>query len=122
MSSWCVFPLARRSPADHYQLAAGVEDEAEEIMTFSDFKLPPPEPLDSSEKHGMVDIAVQRIWTSGGDLASLPDLVLPASDGVKVAVQPKEMWMLLLARLTTRGADVKRKVISDYVVSDFASR
>jgi symplekin len=32
------------------------------------------------------------------------------------------MWMLLLARLATRGADVKRKVISDYVVSDFASR
>lgn len=70
----------------------------------------------------MVDIAVQRIWTSGGDLASLPDIVLPASDAVKIAVQPKEMWMLLLARLATRGADVKRKVISDYVVADFASR
>jgi symplekin len=87
---------------------------------FADFKLPPPEPLDPTEKSAVVDIAVQRIYTSAKDLAGIPDL--PESDGVKLAVQPKELWMLLMARLATRGGDLDRKVLSNFVADDFAVR
>jgi len=87
---------------------------------FADFKLPPPEPLEDAEKTGLVDTAVERIWTSARDLAGLPDL--PISDGVKLAVQPKEMWMLLLARLATRGGDLDRKVLSTFIADDFTVR
>ncbi|WWD21274.1 hypothetical protein CI109_105758 [Kwoniella shandongensis] len=92
----------------------------EEVIAFTDFVLPPPEPLDPSEKDYVLDSAIQRIWTIGSDLASLPDP--KESDAVKTAVQPKEMWMLLLARLATRGADVKRKAVCDFVAADFINR
>ncbi|KAK8844072.1 hypothetical protein IAR55_006866 [Kwoniella newhampshirensis] len=92
----------------------------EENIAFTDFVLPPPETLDPSEKDFVMDSAMQRIWTIGSDLATLPDP--KESDAVKTAVQPKEMWMLLLARLATRSADVKRKAICDFVATDFISR
>ncbi|CAD6567154.1 MAG: hypothetical protein TREMPRED_003351 [Tremellales sp. Tagirdzhanova-0007] len=77
-------------------------------------------PLESVERDDLVNIALQRIWSSGAELAVLPDP--QPSDEIKLAVQPKEMWMLLLARLATRGTEVKRKPITDFVVSDFARR
>jgi len=101
------------------QLNAPAEEENEDVV-FADFKLPPPEPLEDSEKSGLVDTAVARIWTSARDLAGLPDL--PTSDGVKLAVQPKEMWMLLLARLATRGGELDRKVLCAFIAEDFAVR
>lgn len=101
------------------QITAPDEDEAEAVM-FAEFKLPPPAPLEAAERSGVVDTAVQRIWVSAKDLAGLPDL--PPSDATRVAVQPKEIWMLLLARLATRGGEIDRKALSSYVAEDFATR
>jgi symplekin len=115
VSSW----LISGNAADRQQLNEPDEDENEEIV-FADFKLPPPEPLDATEKSGVVDIAVQRIWTSAKELTGIPDL--PESDGVKLAVQPKELWMLLMARLATRGGELDRKVLANFVAADFAVR
>lgn len=101
------------------QMAAPDEDETGDVV-FAEFKLPPPEPLQGAEKTGVIDTAVQRIWITAKDLAGLPDLA--ASDATKVAVQPKEIWMLLLARLATRGGEVDRKALCNYVAEDFALR
>ena len=92
----------------------------EEPTTFVEFHLPPPEPLDKGERSGLVDSAIQRIHQSAGNLASLPDP--KAHDGVRLAVQPKEMWMLLMARLASRGAEDRRKALTEYISVDFASR
>lgn len=89
-------------------------------MTFAEFHLPAPTSLESAERDELVDIAIQRIWQSGARLATLPDP--PPSDGVRSAVQPKEMWMLLLARLATRASEAKRKMITKFVMADFAGR
>ncbi|ODN76924.1 hypothetical protein L202_05498 [Cryptococcus amylolentus CBS 6039] len=94
--------------------------EEEEPTAFTDFVLPPPEPLDPSDKDYILSNTIERIWQSGADLASLPDP--KETDAAKTAIQPKEMWMLLLARLATRGAEVKRKTISEFVLADFANR
>lgn len=94
--------------------------EEEEPTSFTDFVLPAPEPLDPSDKEFIFTDTIERIWQTGADLASLPDP--KDSDATKLAVKPKEMWMLLLARLATRGADVKRKVICDFIIADFANR
>ena len=102
------------------QLGGPSDELADEPVTFADFHLSPPTPLEGAERDEFVDVALERIWTSGGQLATIPD-ALP-SDGVRLAVQPKEMWMLLLARLPTRGADVKRKLITDFVAADFVNR
>lgn len=104
---------------DCKQLAAQDDDEAGAVV-FAEFKLPPPEPLEAAERSGVVDTAVQRIWVSAKDLAGIPDL--PPSDATRVAVQPKEIWMLLLARLATRGGEIDRKALSTYVAEDFATR
>lgn len=64
--------------------------------------------------------ALERICLSGDELAGLPDV--DVKDGVALAVQPKEAWMLLMARLATRGLAGKRKAISEYISADFANR
>ncbi|TXT04952.1 hypothetical protein VHUM_04035 [Vanrija humicola] len=97
-----------------------LEPEVEENVTIADFRLPPPEPLPEDEKNGIVDIAVKRIWDSGSELAHLADLKV--SDGPRSAVQPKEMWMLLLARLSSRGREDKRQLIGEFVAKDFGVR
>ncbi|OCF38750.1 symplekin, partial [Kwoniella heveanensis CBS 569] len=103
------------------------EDEALAGQTFTSFTLPPPEPLDAEEKEYVLSTAIERIWTTGTDLSSLPDNTSSApnavgTDAFQTAVKPKEMWMLLLARLATRGAETKRKIIADFVVADFVNR
>ena len=66
-------------------------------------------------------MALERICLTGDELAGLPDV--DVKDGVKLAVQAKEAWMLVLVRLATRGQqEGKRKMISDYVVKDFIAR
>ncbi|KAL1405143.1 hypothetical protein Q8F55_008768 [Vanrija albida] len=97
-----------------------LEPEAEENVTIADFRLPAPEPLPEDEKNGIVDIAVRRIWDSGSELSHLADLKV--SDGPRSAVQPKEMWMLLLARLSSRGREDKRQLIGEFVAKDFGIR
>ncbi len=93
----------------------------EEAITFRTFSLPAPTPLDPGEKMEIVDQAVQRIWQNGSELSTQPSITTP-SDGLRMVVQPNEMWMLLLARLGTRGGEDKRKMISEFVTGDFASR
>ena len=103
------------------QLTGGLDDdEAEEPTTFVDFHLPPPAPLDTGERGGLVDSAIQRIYESAANLSSLPEL--KDNDGVKLAVSPKDMWMLLVARLASRGSEDRRKALVEYISADFASR
>lgn len=87
---------------------------------MEDFKLPPPEPLPTEEKDSIVDLAVRRIWDTGADLSHLADLKI--SDAPRTAVQPKEMWMLLLARVSSRGGEDKRRLLGEFVAKDFGSR
>jgi symplekin len=96
------------------------QEEQDEAVLIADFTLPPPEPLPTEEKDGLVDIAVKRIWDNGADLSHLADLKI--SDAPRSAVQPKEMWMLLLARISSRGGEDKRRLIGDFVAKDFGQR
>nr|XP_019049865.1 symplekin [Kwoniella bestiolae CBS 10118]OCF28795.1 symplekin [Kwoniella bestiolae CBS 10118] len=96
-------------------------------LTFSSFTLPQPEPLDPEDKSYVLSTALQRIWTTGADLSTLPDAQEEVqTDAIKLAVKPKEMWMLLLARLATRvngeNDRERRKAVADFVVEDFVNR
>lgn len=95
------------------------EEEEDEAITVTEFHLPPPGPLEASEKEELVTSALSRICLSGDELAGLPNI--DVKDGVALAVQPKEAWMLLMARLATRGVG-KRKAVSDYISADFSNR
>jgi symplekin len=112
-------PLAMELDDDEL-LMEPLEGELEEQVTITDFRLPPPEPLPLDEKTEIADSAVQRIWDTGSDLSHLADLKL--SDAPRTAVQPKEMWMLLLARISSRGGDDKRRLIGEFVARDFGAR
>ncbi|ORX39335.1 Symplekin tight junction protein C terminal-domain-containing protein [Kockovaella imperatae] len=107
---------------DEDLLLAGDLDEAEdeEPTTFVEFRLPPPEPLDPSERTRLADSALQRIYQYASDLSALPDP--KENDGIKLAVSPKDMWMLLVARMASRGPEDRRKALTEYVSADFASR
>jgi symplekin len=95
------------------------EEEEDEAITVTEFQLPAPGPLEPAEKEELVTGALSRICLSGDELAGLPNI--DVKDGVALAVQPKEAWMLLMARLATRGAG-KRKAVSDYINADFSNR
>ena len=111
----------QRETCSNVQLADPQAEEAdEEAITLTEFHLPPPTAPEPAERDGIVDGAIERIWQSGDKLAALPDFEL--GDGVKLAVQPKELWMLLMARLATRGVETKRKTIISFVTADFAAR
>lgn len=99
---------------------AADEEALDEAITFADFSLPPPEPLDPLEKDDILSELMERIWANGAVLADLPDDT-SQSDGLRPAVQSKEMWMLLLARLATRG-DVGKRGLGEFITADFASR
>lgn len=105
---------------DEELLMEPLEQELDEPVMIADFRLPPPQALPEEDKNGIVDIAVQRIWDNGTELSHLADLKL--SDAPRTAVQPKEMWMLLLARMSSRGGEDKRQVIGEFVAKDFAQR
>jgi symplekin len=92
---------------------------ADEAMIFTDIDLPAPEPLNPLEKDSVVADLVERMWSSGSELAGLPEI---PSDGLKAVVQPKDIWMLLLARMSTRSPETRRKAIADFVAADFAVR
>ncbi|KAL7425087.1 hypothetical protein Q5752_000775 [Cryptotrichosporon argae] len=96
------------------------EDQLNEIAGVADFHLPAPGPLDDAEKRDMADSAVQRIWDAGAELASLGAMSL--SDAPRTAVRPNEMWMLLLARMASRGGEDRRRLLGDFIVKDFVSR
>lgn len=113
-------PLDMDLDDDDELLMEPLEGELEEQVTITDFRLPPPEALPVDEKTEIADSAVQRIWDTGSDLSHLADLKI--SDGPRTAVQPKEMWMLLLARISSRGGDDKRRLIGEFVARDFGQR
>lgn len=115
-----VNPLEMLDDDDEELLLEPLEDELEQQVTIADFRLPPPEPLPEQEKEEVVDFAVRRIWDTGADLSHLADLKI--SDAPRSAVQPREIWMLLLARLSSRGGEDKRKLIGEFVAKDFSSR
>lgn len=89
------------------------------MLLSADFVLPPPEPLDPAESSELADAMAERIYTARGDLDTLADL---ERDGRIAAIQPKEMWMLLLARMTTVTPETKRQVVAGFVSSDFTAR
>ena len=89
-------------------------------MAITDFTLPPPDALESTERDELVTSAFERICLSGDELAGLPDI--DPKDGVAIAVQPKEAWMLLLARLATRAPAGKRDAVAEYIAADFTAR
>ncbi|KAK4684675.1 symplekin, partial [Tremellales sp. Uapishka_1] len=92
----------------------------EEPVTFADFSLPAPEPLDKAEIDELVEMTMQRVWISGAELAGLP--VAKEEEEKESAVFSKEMWMLILGRLASRGGEEKRKAMGDFVAKDFAVR
>jgi symplekin len=115
-----VNPLDMELDDDELLMEPLEQDEGDETVLIADFTLPPPEPIPAGEKDGIVDVAVRRIWDGGADLAHLADLRI--SDAPRSAVQPKEIWMLLLARLSSRGGEDKRRLIGEFVAKDFGSR
>lgn len=115
-----VNPLEMLDDDDDELLLEPLDDELEQQVTIADFRLPPPEPLPETEKEEVVDYAVRRIWDTGADLSHLADLKI--SDAPRSAVQPREIWMLLLARISSRGGEDKRKLIGEFVAKDFSSR
>ncbi|WWC63751.1 uncharacterized protein I303_106356 [Kwoniella dejecticola CBS 10117] len=104
-----------------------ISGEEEMPVTFTSFELPPPTPLEPEDKSYVLSSALQRIWMTGADLSTLPD-PKEETDAIKLAVKPKEMWMLLLARLATRvngdgpTDQERRKAVADFVVEDFVNR
>lgn len=86
-----------------------MEETLDEAITFADFTLPPPAPLDPEEKDELLQTLIERIHSQGLTLTDLPI----ESDGPKSVVQGKEMWMLLLARLGTRGGVKKSDIAKD---------
>jgi hypothetical protein len=130
-----------------------VEEEpaVEEVMPlqFLQFKLPPPEPLDAAAREKLMLTALERICISGREVQGRLSAV--AGDGtsdevegnvdssrVGTTLNPREMWILLLSRLASRGmvdqgqgTDGKtmgtmsartRKVVCEFVAEDFAAR
>ena len=116
---WVSFPL--KTLVTDFQLAEPLADEIEdEAITVTEFQLPAPSALDQSEKEELVTGALERICLSGDEMAGLPDV--DVKDGVKLAVQAKEAWMLFMVRLATRGVAGKRKALADYISADFSAR
>jgi symplekin len=102
-------------------------------VAFADFKLPPPQPPAPEYRDQMVETAISRIWQSGADLAagisSAP--VESTNPGVTSAVKPRELWMLLVSRLATRGKSPRdgvegmerlQQMTCDYIAADFVKR
>ena len=120
-------------------------------MRFIDFALPEVEALSEQDQQKSILQIMRRICRTGGDvqhqMADESDIRLLDEDSEATQglagpmISPKEMWILLLARMASRSTkpdtDVKtevsyesesadsdwiRKALCDYVLEDFASR
>lgn len=109
-------------------------------MRFIDFSLPEVESLDDQGRQEMVLQVMRRICKTGGDvqqqMAEETDVRMLDEDSEAIQglagpmISPKEMWVLLLARMASRSGenssasdnDWVRKALCDYVMEDFASR
>ncbi len=128
------------------------EEEQEEVMPlkFHDFKLPPPEPLNEEARENLMLTALQRICITGRDVQGRlsavgadvsSEQVEGYDDALRVGttLNPREMWILLLSRLASRGIDGSeaapaegssmaimsektRQSVCDFVAADFAGR
>jgi hypothetical protein len=128
-----------------------LEEDQDEVvpLEFLNFKLPPPEPLNEEVRESLMLTALQRICISGRDVQGrlsavggdvTGDQVVGDEDAVHVGttLNPREMWILLLSRLASRGFDGSdvategntmatmsektRQSICDFVAADFAGR
>lgn len=119
-------------------------------LKFANWKLPPPRALTAQARKNLLISALKRIWTSGQDIeqqafdiSALEDqsehrigLADTESSVTGRFVKPKAAWLLLVARLGSRGLvgtgqeagegngqlrDV-RKALSDYIAEDFSNR
>jgi hypothetical protein len=120
-------------------------------MRFIDFSLPEVESLDDQGRQEMVLQVMRRICKTGGDvqqqMAEETDVRMLDEDSEATQglagpmISPKEMWVLLLARMASRSSEPRvslkresgenlsapdndwvRKALCDYVMEDFASR
>jgi hypothetical protein len=120
-------------------------------MRFIDFSLPEVEVLNEQDQQKTILQIMRRICRTGGDvqhqMADESDIRLLEEDSEATQglagpmISPKEMWILLLARMASRStkpnAGVKaevshvadsgdsdwiRKALCDYVLEDFAAR
>jgi hypothetical protein len=120
-------------------------------MRFIDFSLPEVESLDDQGREEMVLQVMRRICKTGGDvqqqMAEETDVRMLDEDSEAIQglagpmISPKEMWVLLLARMASRSSEPRvslkresgenssasdndwvRKALCDYVMEDFASR
>jgi hypothetical protein len=121
----------------------------EEILpvTYVEFSLPEVESLDRDARHQVVLQIIQRICQTGGEIqqqmANDTDIRMLDEDSEAVTgiagpmVSPKEMWILLLARMASRSTDdtlVKnedgtssgddwiRQTLCDHIIEDFTTR
>jgi hypothetical protein len=135
---------------DELPVAEGLVDEALPLR-FIDFSLPEAESLDDKGRQEMVLQIMRRICKTGGDvqqqMAEETDMRLLDEDSEATQglagpmISPKEMWVLLLARMASRSSEPRepvkgesscglaasdndwvRKALCDYVMEDFASR
>ncbi len=118
-------------------------------LRFLEFKLPPPIPLDDTQRQTLMLTALKRICISGQDVQGTlaatdlvqEDEVEGNSDSAHVGtiLSPKEMWILLLSRLPSRGmseaaqegeeaktmgslSEKARKAVCDFIATDFVNR
>jgi len=135
---------------DELPAADGTVEEALP-MRFIDFSLPEVESLDDKGRQEMVMQVMRRICKTGGDvqqqMADESDVRMLDEDSEATQglagpmISPKEMWVLLLARMASRSSEPKssikgeshdnsdlsdddwvRKALCEYVMEDFASR
>ncbi|CAE6402237.1 unnamed protein product [Rhizoctonia solani] len=133
---------------DKLNATAQAQVEAEEEQTQiapldpSTFSLPTPRDLSDSARNGLVKSSVTRIWDAGEEVLGRD---VKGGSEVAVGLPPEEMWMLLIVRMISRGAnggrvkdeggderalvhnlafreDGMRQMLLDYLLGDFGGR
>ncbi|CAE6382445.1 unnamed protein product [Rhizoctonia solani] len=133
---------------DKLNATAQAQVEAEEEQTQvapldpSAFPLPTSKDLSDSARNGLVKSSVTRIWDAGEEVLGRD---VKGGSEVAVGLPPEEMWMLLIVRMISRGAnggrakdeggderalvhnlafreDGMRQMLLDYLLGDFGGR
>ncbi|QRW17189.1 symplekin [Rhizoctonia solani] len=133
---------------DKLNATAQAQAEAEEDQTQvapldpSAFSLPAPKDLSDAARNGLVKSSVARIWDAGEEVLGRD---VKGGSEVAVGLPPEEMWMLLIVRMISRGAnggrvkdeggddralvhnlafreDGMRQMLLDYLLGDFNGR
>lgn len=141
------------------EVSTAVPVQQEEVLPshFIDFTIPPVEPLSEADREHVVLEIIKRICQTGTDVqrqvADQSDTMMLDEDSETITrgltgdmISPKEMWVVLLARMASRSSsdgvpandaeDVKtkseessmtdgdwvRKALCEYIIEDFSSR